>query len=198
MVSIGLAYLFGGLCIGFLLHISILCSQDVDDWMQIVPYQCPMSSSTAIARLIADISSDLGLIILPLSAFWHRFKLQPMTHRLIQACFCASILTAACNVVLAALLFWHGNSKVTQERAETAPLAMVIPHLLASISLLVCNILVVVTSFYRLFRTEPVPKPIGDPHSTPTPLKSTNMAHVPGANSNSINMTSSSHQYFGN
>lgn len=52
----------------------------------------------------------------------------------------------------------------------------------ASISLLVCNILVVVTSFYRFLCTEPALKPVGDPHSLPTP-RSTIIARVPRSRS---------------
>jgi len=78
----------------------------------------------------ADVLSDFALIILPISAFWRRLKLLATTRRLIHTCFCASMLTATCNIVLSALLFWHSNSSAPQERQETVFLAMVTPHLL--------------------------------------------------------------------
>ncbi|PPR02280.1 hypothetical protein CVT26_011699 [Gymnopilus dilepis] len=198
--SIGLVYLCGGFCLGFLLHISILCAEDVDGWMQVAPYQCPLSSSIAIARLVADVLSDFALIILPISAFWHRLKLLATTRRLIQACFCASMLTATCNIVLSALLFWHSNSSAPQERQETVFLAMVTPHLLAAISLLVCNGLVVVTSVYRLFRTEPPSRPIGDPKNSPPAPTSTDIIQgmatgSTAATESPVNMPSRDGQY---
>ncbi|KAF9565917.1 hypothetical protein CPC08DRAFT_781623, partial [Agrocybe pediades] len=101
-----------------------------------------------------DICADLVLIIVPFVAFW-RLKLPLATRRLVQACFCASLLTAASMMLMAGILFSRAKTKLetTSDKEKIAFMASVFCHLTVMVSLLVCNMLIVVTSFYRMFRS---------------------------------------------
>ncbi|KAF9473412.1 hypothetical protein BDN70DRAFT_843503 [Pholiota conissans] len=145
--------------VGIVLSVSgaITCAHK--DWQQSYPYQCRLPIASVIFRVCMDIFSDIVLIIIPFWAFWRRLKLPRTSRRLIKACFAASILTFLSCLSAAAVLLQRYYANSPEKNAETGFLVSVMPHLMASIALLVCNMLVVVTSVYRFFRSEN-PQPV--------------------------------------
>ncbi|KAF8956958.1 hypothetical protein BDZ97DRAFT_142368 [Flammula alnicola] len=154
VTSIRFAYLFGAIGVALTIEVGIACGRNNASWNQIFPYICPLSEGSAISRVSLDIFADASLIIIPFKAFWRQLRLPPITRRLIKACFAASILTAISCVLTTIILFDRHNTQSAEKNAEADFMASIMSHLVASISLLVCNMLVVVTSFYRFFRAE--------------------------------------------
>ncbi|KAF9565916.1 hypothetical protein CPC08DRAFT_704349 [Agrocybe pediades] len=164
-VNIFLTYLYALSGIVFIIQLGVGCSANANNWMNTEPYQCPLTKTTAAVRTTVDFCADLVLIIVPLVAFW-RLKLPLATRRLIQACFCASLLTAATLMLATGMLFSRAKKLDTvSDKEKIAFMANVFCHLAVTVSLLVCNMLIVVTSFYRMFRSEaPAPADVGAVH----------------------------------
>ncbi|KDR80829.1 hypothetical protein GALMADRAFT_1109732 [Galerina marginata CBS 339.88] len=159
-----LACLFGAFCIGGLIQVCIACGEKGAAWPRYFPYQCQLKAAFGITRVCTDVFSDILLVAIPLWTFYRRLNLLPVTtRRLVKACFAASILTALSSILSSIILFNHDGSDSKVREAETSFLASVMAHLMASTSFLVCNTLVVATSFYRFFRTEEPVAAVGDP-----------------------------------
>ncbi|KAH9479302.1 hypothetical protein JR316_0007891 [Psilocybe cubensis] len=183
--SIWLVYFFGIVCLVYLIQTAIECRQDYGSWANNFPYQCPLSSTAAISRMIMDCIADGLLIAIPFCAFWRQMKLAQTSRRLIKACFCASVLTTLVSFLASGILFSHHYSKSDTERSETSFMASVLAHLVAAISLLVCNMLIIVTSFYRFFRSTEVVKQNKQPQQQPPPQNSTSLVTETGNSSSS-------------
>ncbi|KAH7914270.1 hypothetical protein BJ138DRAFT_1144220 [Hygrophoropsis aurantiaca] len=101
---------------------------------------CVMKQSLAIAQLITDTISDAILVVMPWRLL-RDIKLSDNRRILISCAFSASLLITVVTILHSVLLF--GNpSTVT----------VAIAHIKAAISLIVCNLLVIVTFVYRAFR----------------------------------------------
>ncbi|KAH7906772.1 hypothetical protein BJ138DRAFT_1015655 [Hygrophoropsis aurantiaca] len=101
--------------------------------------RCQMGSDVAISQLVADSVSDSILVALPF-ALLRGVKLSKNARILILCAFSASILITAVTVVLSALLFLPSPGTT----------ALIVAHVQAALSLLICNLLVIVTFAYRM------------------------------------------------
>ncbi|PPQ64368.1 hypothetical protein CVT24_008437 [Panaeolus cyanescens] len=198
-LSVILACLFICFGVGTSIQSSIACGWDDTSWMHIPPFQCPVLEGAAIVRICLDIFADIAIIVLPACAFWHITKLPPLSRKLIKACFAASILVTATSIGTAATLFTKKESTSKEQQSQTQFFAVVISHLMITISIIVCNMLVVVTSIYRVFRADEKIKPIGAPDGPREVVQVvlvevSNQTGAPG-DFNSTNDVGSDHQH---
>ncbi|KIJ64223.1 hypothetical protein HYDPIDRAFT_167963 [Hydnomerulius pinastri MD-312] len=108
----------------------VICEQDL----------CRVMTPVAIAQLVTDIVSDAILVAAPIR-FLRDVKLSQSRRVLILSAFSASILISGVTILHSVLLF----------KVPTTG-TIVIGHVKAALSLIVCNALVVVTFIYRVSR----------------------------------------------
>lgn len=100
-------------------------------------YHCNIPDFVAITQLITDIFSDVMLVALPLLVL-RRIRLPKSQKILVLLSFSAAIFISAVTILHTAVLFGPSSSGI-----------IVIGHVKAAISLIVCNLLVLVTLAYR-------------------------------------------------
>ncbi|KAG2337412.1 hypothetical protein BDR05DRAFT_774564 [Suillus weaverae] len=101
-------------------------------------YACQMTKSVALLQLITDIVADVSLIVAPLQ-FWKNIRLSRNSKILILSAFGASLLITVIGIPQSIILF--------QSASETT---LVMAHIKAAVSLIICNLLVIVTLAYRV------------------------------------------------
>ncbi|KAF8886297.1 hypothetical protein BD779DRAFT_1801006 [Infundibulicybe gibba] len=94
-----------------------------------------------LATMCVDIISDSFIIAIPLITLWN-IKLPRNQRRLLLAGFSSGIGTTAISVAGAVIMF----------RYPIPLLGVIMPHLEATVSLLSCNFLVIVTMIYRVLQ----------------------------------------------
>ncbi|KAF8883897.1 hypothetical protein CPB84DRAFT_1789663 [Gymnopilus junonius] len=147
--AIALSGIFFGILVACTSYMTVKRAKMYSIWSKEAPYQCILPSW--IPELLTfDFFADISLVIIPACAFWGGLKLDYTARRLIQACFAATSLTAAWNII------YTSHSTCTGS-CNSLMLIIFQPYILGPISLLVCNMLIVVTSLYRLFRDESKP-----------------------------------------
>jgi len=126
-------------------------------------------------RFASQVVGDIFLVIIPfVTFFWRlpfhcpkqpsptntnappplvRLRLPPLTRRLLQVCFLASLLTTLVATLTLVLLYRTQYSDSPEIQARIGYMAFVLSHFNGSTSLLVCNLLIVITSLYRFLRT---------------------------------------------
>ncbi|KAJ7598908.1 hypothetical protein C8J56DRAFT_769342 [Mycena floridula] len=165
-IAEGMAILFGAMWFTLTIQTIVICTNDTT-WHNTVIAQCTSSNKSNVAWitvLTADVIADACLVITPLTLLW-RVKLPKNTRRLVLSIFCASVGTCAVSIVVHVLLLgpkrwgpWKGL------------LVIVMCHIEASICLLVCNLLVVVTIYFRVFRNDDLDEVITVDERQPPPL----------------------------
>ncbi|KAF8998299.1 hypothetical protein BDQ17DRAFT_1214474, partial [Cyathus striatus] len=133
------AVVFGLFCTALIFQKVFMCGA------KITPRrfaQCSIPLWFAPFELSTDILADVWLICSPVFMLF-QFELPRNHHRLILAIFMSSILTTGASVAHVAFIFL----KRPREIGTSANV-----QVMAAISLQVCNLLVVVTYFYRIFR----------------------------------------------
>ncbi|KAG1729699.1 hypothetical protein EDB19DRAFT_1598620, partial [Suillus lakei] len=100
-------------------------------------YECSIPDFVAITQLITDIFSDSILVALPLLMF-RRIQLPKNQKILVLLSFSAAILITAVTILHSAVLFGPNSTGI-----------IVIGHVKAAVSLIVCDLLVLVTLAYR-------------------------------------------------
>lgn len=103
---------------------------------------CKMSKSVALSQLITDVIADFSLVAAPLQ-LWSNVGLSRSRKILILSSFGASILITAITIPHSIILFRPLN--------ETT---LIFAHVKAAVSLIICNILVIVTFAYRVLSKE--------------------------------------------
>ncbi|KAH7920471.1 hypothetical protein BV22DRAFT_1198873 [Leucogyrophana mollusca] len=101
---------------------------------------CVMKQSLAISQLITDTISDAILVAMPFRLL-RDVKLSNNRRILISSAFSASILITIITIFHSVLLF-----------GTPTALTVAVAHVKAAASLIVCNLLVIVTFMYRAFR----------------------------------------------
>ncbi|KAF8877350.1 hypothetical protein BD779DRAFT_1628977 [Infundibulicybe gibba] len=145
--AVGMAWSFGLQAMVILLGFAIQCGRDTS-WYDSPEVQCDLPSVWGVITLCAILISDALLVFTPLRAFW-RMKLPDEQRRLILAGFAASVWTSVAGGV--GFVFLFGPSTWGLSQKTIGPL---LGHALASISLMVCNSMVIVTYIYRLVRSD--------------------------------------------
>ncbi|KAI9567969.1 hypothetical protein HD554DRAFT_801322 [Boletus coccyginus] len=118
---------------------SVVCAMDTS-WYDTLPIGCPMPNWVALSEVLTDVLSDVILVALPFGLLW-RVKLPSNQRIMILSVFSASILVSVVSVVHTVYLV----RSVTFISGITAQME-------AAISLIVCNLLVIVTFVYRVIR----------------------------------------------
>ncbi|KAF8877889.1 hypothetical protein BD779DRAFT_1231137 [Infundibulicybe gibba] len=123
----------------------VCCSNK--SWHHNPAVQCYLGSTIGIISLITDIIGDTFLVVVPLQILW-RVRLPKSQRTLIIAIFASSILSSATGVVYAYFVFISDSLRGSSRGLIIGLTSQV----KATITLCVCNLLVVVCYFYRVFR----------------------------------------------
>jgi hypothetical protein len=133
--------------ITYLIAISFACM-----WAALIAHRltmcayrsCRMGGSVAFSVLITDVIGDFALVATPLQ-LWRNAGLSRSTKILVLSSFSASLLITAVTVPHSIILIGvHGVGKVT----------IIFAHVKSALSLVVCNLLVIVTFVYRVWWKE--------------------------------------------
>lgn len=103
-----------------------------------ITVQCRVFKSTAVSQLITDIIADLGLVALPIWLL-REAKLSWTRRILIQSVFSASICITIITIIHSVILL-----------SETSSGTLFFGHFKSALSLLICNLLVIITFIYRV------------------------------------------------
>ncbi|TFK31035.1 hypothetical protein BDQ12DRAFT_570208, partial [Crucibulum laeve] len=144
-LTVALPCLLAFLGIGVLLQQIIVCGRNTT-WYHTPPFVCQFSRLDGSITFACDIIADLALIITPLRMFWG-VSLPRLKRRLILCGFSASCFTAITSVICSIFLLSKPQTGGPMGLIDTMML-----QLLEVVSLIVCNILVIITSFYRIGR----------------------------------------------
>ncbi|KAH7882265.1 hypothetical protein F5I97DRAFT_334355 [Phlebopus sp. FC_14] len=118
---------------------TIECAID-RSWYNSPFIACPIPPWVALGEVITDVASDVMLVLLPLRLLW-RVKL-PSNQRIMILCvFSSSILTSVVSVVHTAYII-----------PDSTFIGGMTAEIEGAVSLIVCNLLVIVTFLYRVTR----------------------------------------------
>ncbi|KAG1858872.1 hypothetical protein F4604DRAFT_1589326, partial [Suillus subluteus] len=101
-------------------------------------FVCHTTKSVALLQMITDVIADVSLIAAPLQ-FWKNVRLSRNSKILIFSTFGASFIISIITITHSVMLF-HSASETT----------LIIAHVKAALSLVICNLLVIVTLLYRV------------------------------------------------
>ncbi|KAH7912883.1 hypothetical protein BJ138DRAFT_715638 [Hygrophoropsis aurantiaca] len=113
------------------------CASDTA-WYNAMIIQCPIPAGVAVVEVCTDVVADLILVLLPLRLLW-RVKLPANQRKLLLAIFSSSILISVVSAVHTAYIV-PTSSFIGGITAEIE----------GALSLVVCNLLVIVTFVYRV------------------------------------------------
>lgn len=134
------AVAFGAIAIALLIYKCWFCARH-DDWEKIAPLTCALTSPIGITQVISDFLSDVTLVVLP-ARILRQVKL-PRNHRiLILSVLSCSLITTLLSIVHA--IFFLEVDPIL--KILTAQLEM-------GISVIVCNLLPIITCVYKVLRS---------------------------------------------
>ncbi|KAJ8592508.1 hypothetical protein M405DRAFT_46247 [Rhizopogon salebrosus TDB-379] len=143
-IAIWTAVAFGICCVALLTQKSILCAQEKSwSYLQSQRLNCGLGKlSIGIPQLVADFLSDIALVVLPI--FLLRGVRLSREHRiLIVLVFSSSIVTSLISVVHVVFM-WQCDKNLQTITAQ----------LQIAASLIICDLLVIVTYFHRVLKSE--------------------------------------------
>ncbi|KAG2146309.1 hypothetical protein DEU56DRAFT_170594 [Suillus clintonianus] len=103
---------------------------------------CQMAKTVAVSQLITDVIADFSLVAAPLQ-LWSNVGLSRSRRILVLSSFGASLLITAITIPHSVVLF--------SPLSETT---LIFAHVKAALSLVICNVLVIVTFAYRVLSKE--------------------------------------------
>ncbi|KAG2090067.1 hypothetical protein BD769DRAFT_416289 [Suillus cothurnatus] len=103
-------------------------------------HSCFMGKSAVLSRLITDVIADIFLVAAPLY-LWSNVGLLRSTKILVLSAFSASLLNIAITVP---------HSIVLLEGHKIGGIVIIVPHIKAALSLVVCDLLVIATAVYHI------------------------------------------------
>ncbi|KAG1741473.1 uncharacterized protein EDB91DRAFT_330879 [Suillus paluster] len=103
---------------------------------------CQMTQSVALSQLITDITADVSLVATPLY-FWKNVGLSHSRKILVLSAFGASLLITAVTI----------PHFITLSKNYTTT-SLILEHVTVALSLVICNLLVIVTSLYHVCSKE--------------------------------------------
>ncbi|TFK38024.1 hypothetical protein BDQ12DRAFT_579741, partial [Crucibulum laeve] len=133
--AIGASYCFAAFWASLIVQKLFLCGA-----VSVSKPICPVPRSAAYLELAADISADLWLVLSPAYMMVH-MKLPRQHKRLIMSIFACGLLVTVTSAV-------QGYFTLTNNQTWIG----IISHFEVSASVFVCNLIVVATYIYRLFR----------------------------------------------
>ncbi|KAF9492587.1 hypothetical protein BDN71DRAFT_1451295 [Pleurotus eryngii] len=137
--------LFGLMCAGLLIYRGYSCGHD-SSWHRNPGVQCFFPHNVGVYNLTTDIIADIMLIAIPLKMLWN-VKLTYNLRPVVLSVFTASIFTTLASIVYVTFMF-----RAPRWERRLAILVTIMSHLEATTALIVCNLLVLVTHFYRVYR----------------------------------------------
>ncbi|KAG0707948.1 hypothetical protein DFH29DRAFT_994572 [Suillus ampliporus] len=105
-------------------------------------HSCEMGESVALSALITDVIADVSLVAAPLY-LWKNARLPRDRKILLLSTFGASLLITAVTIPHSIILY----------KVHTTT-TLIFGHVKAALSLVICNLLVIVTFLYRVFSKE--------------------------------------------
>lgn len=103
-------------------------------------HSCHMGKSMALSLLITDATADVSLVAAPLY-LWRNVGLSQSTKMLVLSAFSASLLNTAITIPYSIILLKvHNMGKIT----------IILAHVKTALSLIICDLLVIVTFAYRV------------------------------------------------
>ncbi|TFK66242.1 hypothetical protein BDN72DRAFT_900005 [Pluteus cervinus] len=171
-----LATIFGMMWLALILEKLWVCASD-SSWTHTVAVQCLLGNAVGIITLCTDVISDTCLIIIPLFML-REVRIPVGQRRLLLAIFCSSIFSSLAGVIYAIFVFRADNLGV-----KRGLLISLTANIKAAVTLLVCNMLVIVTYFYRTFRRGQ------DLETDHTPVEPSKPAPVPASGGNHYTTT---------
>lgn len=147
--AIGMAILFGCTAI---LELSVISSQK-SSWTSFSSAESSLTSPMHIAGFVASLSSDVLLVGAPLYAF-RETRLSRPRRCLILSGFASSVFTTISST--GTTLFTLAPASWNPARSELLALSACLE---ASIALIVCNFLVVISYIYKIFHPDELPQP---------------------------------------
>ncbi|KAF8883693.1 hypothetical protein BD779DRAFT_1381403, partial [Infundibulicybe gibba] len=144
--AMGMAWSFGLLGIVILLGMAISCGCDTS-WHDSPEVQCDFPKALCTVAF-SSLISDTLLVFTPLRMFW-RIELPDEQRRLILAGFSASAWASI--AVGVCFVFMFGPDSAGLSRRNIHPL---LGHVMATVSLMACNVMVIITFVYRLVRKD--------------------------------------------
>ncbi|KAG1723016.1 uncharacterized protein EDB91DRAFT_185476 [Suillus paluster] len=126
--------------ITYLIAVSFACmwAALLAQKMSMCIYACQMTHSVAVSQLITEAVADISLIVVPLQ-FWKNAGLSRTGRILILSTFGASLLITVITIPQSIMLF--------RSATETT---LFFAHVKTTLSLVICNLLVIVTFAYRV------------------------------------------------
>ncbi|TFK39722.1 hypothetical protein BDQ12DRAFT_603103, partial [Crucibulum laeve] len=137
-LTVALPCLFAFFATVSLLQQSIVCGKNTA-WYHTPPFVCHVSRSGSFIVFACDIIADLALIIIPLRMFWG-VSLPRLKRRLILCGFATSCFTAITSIIC--VIFVLGKLHLGETQGLIG----------GAVSLIACNVLIIITSFYRMGR----------------------------------------------
>lgn len=105
-------------------------------------YSCRMTKAVALSQLVTDVAADASLIVAPIQ-FWKDVGLSRSNKILILSAFGSSVLITVITIPHSIMLF-HSITETV----------VIVSHVKAGLSLVICNLLVIVTLVYRVYWKE--------------------------------------------
>ncbi|KAG2157508.1 hypothetical protein DEU56DRAFT_897090 [Suillus clintonianus] len=140
IVACCVAATFAAIAIALLIHKCWFCARN-HDWEEIAPLSCSLASSVGIAQVITDFLSDITLVVLP-AQILHQVKLPRNQRILILSVFSGSLVTTSLSIAHAVFFI------------QADPILKILTgQLEMAFSVIVCNLLPIVTCLYKVFRS---------------------------------------------
>ncbi|PFH53229.1 hypothetical protein AMATHDRAFT_83918, partial [Amanita thiersii Skay4041] len=139
---------FSLMWLALMLQKIIVCTSNTT-WHYTESKQCLLGEAVGIITLSTDVFADSCLVSIPLHML-RELKLPRPERRLVHTIFCASVLSSMASVVYATFVFKADTFAPTQRGL----LVGLTSHLKGTITLMVCNFLVIIPCIYRLLKRE--------------------------------------------
>ncbi|TFK71423.1 hypothetical protein BDN72DRAFT_457852 [Pluteus cervinus] len=165
--AVAMAAAFSMMFIAIFIYITVQCGANTS-WYNSPLVLCLPSSGLGTAFFVTDVISDPLLIVVPLHMLW-KINLPKMQRYLILAGFTASIWTVMASIVCIVIAL----APIGTGPARSTLMEMV-THLQASVGLISCNLLVIITCVYRFFQRN-------QPEESPTINRAENKTRGPRA-----------------
>jgi len=137
--------MFGLMCVGQMLQKIVKCTRDTS-WHNNDDVRCHLGNAAGVLSLCTDLTADTCLVAVPLRTLW-RVRLPKPQRRLILLTFASSVLSSLIGIIYCVFVVLKINEEPQKNRRRMA----LINGIKIAVILLVCNLLVIAMSLYRVF-----------------------------------------------
>lgn len=136
--------MFALMCAAQLLHKIVICTRNTS-WHHNRAVHCYVGSGLGILSLCTDLVADACLVTVPMRMLW-RVKLPRSQRRLILSIFTSSVASSFAGIIYTAFVL-----KSQKQSGNWVYRTGFVSSIKAAVTLLVCNLLVIVMYLYRKF-----------------------------------------------